>query len=104
MRRTRTNIGRILVPALVLLIFCGIVAAEFPELLTLTDSSRNDFTIRKVDSKASTIQDSASTHSRLAELSFNSPAIDLLFLSLRPIQSRTLVSSDIVTPYFVLRT
>jgi hypothetical protein len=104
MDRTPTNIGRILVPALVLLMFCGIVAAEFPELLTLTDSSRNDFTIRKVDSKASTIQHSASTHSGLAELSLNFPAIDLPFMRLGPLQRTTLVSSDIVTPHFVLRT
>jgi hypothetical protein len=29
------------------LLLCGLVAAELPELLTLTDNTANDFTVRK---------------------------------------------------------
>jgi hypothetical protein len=36
--------------ALVSLLLCAIVAAELPELLSLTDNTANDFTVRSADS------------------------------------------------------
>jgi hypothetical protein len=48
MARARLKIVGLLVPALLSLLLGGIVAAEFPELLSLTDNTANDFTICKV--------------------------------------------------------
>jgi hypothetical protein len=48
MARARLKIVGLLVPALLSLLLCGIVAAEFPELLSLTDNTANDFAICKV--------------------------------------------------------
>jgi hypothetical protein len=39
--------GRLLFSFVVCLLLCGIVSAEIPELLSLTDNASNDFTIHK---------------------------------------------------------
>jgi hypothetical protein len=104
MARTRTNIGRILVSALVFLMLCGIVATEFPELLTLTDCTRNDFTLGRADSRVAILQRCPNTNARLADLGLNIPAITLPYSRFTPFERATLVSSDAVTFRFVLRT
>jgi hypothetical protein len=104
MHRTRMNLRRFLVPALVLLMLCGIFAAEFPELLTLTDSSRNDFTLRGMNSSVSTPKHYAGTRARLTELALNAPFIDHPFEPLNPFIDTPLVSSQMVSSYFILRT
>jgi hypothetical protein len=42
----RARIGRVFAQAIVFLLLCGVVGGELPELLTLTDNTTNDFTIR----------------------------------------------------------
>jgi hypothetical protein len=42
-----TPIRHILIPALVFLVLSGVVGAEFPELLRLTEDTTNDYTVRK---------------------------------------------------------
>jgi hypothetical protein len=40
---------RLVLPLMVCLLLSGVLSAEFPELLSLTDNASNDFTIRKAD-------------------------------------------------------
>jgi hypothetical protein len=50
MSSCRRGPGKLLISAIVCLLLCGIVAAELPELLTLTDNTANDFTVCKASS------------------------------------------------------
>jgi len=50
---TRTKIGKILLPVLATLLLIGIVSSEFPELLSLTDNTANDFAVLKVNTVVS---------------------------------------------------
>jgi hypothetical protein len=45
----RAHIRKIFVPAPVFLVLSVIVVAELPELLTLTDDTTNDLTVRKAN-------------------------------------------------------
>jgi hypothetical protein len=47
-------LGRLLFSFAVCLLLCGIVFAEIPELLSLTDNVSNDFTIRKTGRRGCT--------------------------------------------------
>jgi len=47
---------------MVCVLLCGIVSAELPELLSLTDNTSNDFTIRKARSPEPTSTLSATIH------------------------------------------
>jgi hypothetical protein len=47
----RTKIRQILVSSRVALLSCGSVASEFPELLSVTDNTANDFTLRKTNTE-----------------------------------------------------
>ena len=48
----RSNSGAILIAFIVGLLACAVVVSEVPELLTLTDSTSNDFTVRKPSTPA----------------------------------------------------
>jgi len=105
MEMRRLRYGKSIASALVCLLLCGTIgAAEFPELLSLTDNTANAFTVRRVSSSVSTIQQSASAPSRLAALNSNVSASDLPFLRWSPFETETLASSDFVTTHSVLRT
>ena len=51
-RRPRS--ATILIAAIVALVSCAVVAAELPELLSLTDSIANDFTVRNTSTSHTT--------------------------------------------------
>jgi hypothetical protein len=46
MASKRTHVRNLLTPALLFLVLSVIVCAEIPELLTLTENTTNDFTVR----------------------------------------------------------
>jgi hypothetical protein len=48
----RTRIVGILARVVVFLVMFGIVGGEFPELLSLTDNTSNDFTVRKTNTSS----------------------------------------------------
>jgi hypothetical protein len=64
--------------ALVSLLLCAIVASELPELLTLTDNTANDFTLRRADSFVSAVLHSAENLQKAA-IEFNNSTQDSLF-------------------------
>ena len=49
----RSGSVKILLPIIVGLLLCGLVTAELPEILSLTDNTANDFTIRKTSTPQS---------------------------------------------------
>jgi hypothetical protein len=101
MQRGRTNIGMILVRALVLLMLCGIVAGEFPELLSLTDNATNDFTVRKADPAVAPTLVHA-RHVRKADIDSYTCALE--FSRASSFETAELVPSRAFILHFVLRT
>jgi hypothetical protein len=97
----RISIGKIVAEALVLLLLCGIVAGEFPELLCLTDNTANDFTVRRIDPVVSPSLLVASSHVRQAS---NTYTPELLFLSASPFEKTVLIPSGAFILHSILRT
>ena len=52
------NLATIFVTAVICLLICAVVVAEFPELLTLTDSASNDFVVSKISTPRGTAKPS----------------------------------------------
>jgi hypothetical protein len=102
--RARTNIGKILGPALVFLLLCGIVGGEFPELLTLTDNTANDFTFGRTKTVVLRVSLDASRHARIADVVSNTPAPGSPFWHLLPSEKATMVPSELSILHSVLRT
>ena len=91
MERKQISIGKILAPAVVCLLLCGIVAGEFPELLSLADNTANDFTVRSAHSVVPPpVRLSASKNIRIANKD-SAPATDLLFSPLSPFEKAQLI-------------
>ena len=58
----RPILTRLFFTAVACLLLCGIISAEIPELLSLTDDTSNDFTIRKAGSAECAATFSAAAH------------------------------------------
>ncbi len=99
----RISIGKILPRALLCLLLCGIVAGEFPELLSLTDNATNDFTVRGARSVVPTVRLNTSKHVRIADKDSVS-ASNLLFSRFTPFEKAELAPSDVFILYSILRT
>ena len=104
MARLRANIGRILVSVLVLLLLCGIVGAEFPELLSLTDNTANDFTVSKANIVVLRALPDASRHVRMTGIDFNISAPTSRFSHLNPFEKTALPPSRLFILHSILRT
>lgn len=63
---------------LVSLLLCGIFASELPELLSLTDNTANDFTMRSANPLVAPVLDGARNVLK-ATMKFNNPTQDSLF-------------------------
>jgi|SRR5271156_238436 len=103
MARKRTGIGKFLIPALVFLLLCGIVTGEFPELLSLTDNTTNDFTISRTKAPVTPVLPDASKHVRVGGTDFSTPVPDVFFSRLNTLETAALVPSDLFILHSVLR-
>jgi hypothetical protein len=74
---TRTKIGKILLPVLASLLLIGIVSSEFPELLSLTDNTANDFAVLKVNTVVSRTLPAAGRPFRFADIDSSHPGSTL---------------------------
>jgi hypothetical protein len=101
MVRKRISVGKILGRALLCLLLCGIVAGEFPELLSLTDNATNDFTVRGASSVVPPVLLKASKHVRIVDKA--APAPNFLFSRLAPFEKAQLVPSDVFIFCSILR-
>jgi len=104
MANRKPRIGRILVTALTVLVLCGIVAAELPELLSLTDDTTNDFSLRNTNILVSPVRLDAHRPVAIVDPDAN-PAGSRFFL-LRPnlFNPAALTPSELFLLYSVLRT
>ena len=98
----RTHIRKVLIPALVFLVLSGIVVAEFPELLTLTENTTNDFTVRKTTTTVLLVFLDTSKYVRMAGLD-SASAPGLLFSRLSPFEKAVLVPSRLFLLHSDLR-
>ena len=99
----RTKIRKILVTSLVLLLLCSIVASEFPELLSLTDNTSNDFTLRKINTERLGALPGAGGPVRVADLNSSALAITLVHPPLISFEKAP-VASELFILHSVLRT
>jgi hypothetical protein len=104
MARGKTHIGAVLLSALVFLLLCGIVAGEFPELLSLTDNPTNDFTFRRTHDVALPALTNARRQVRAADTNLIDPASDPLFSRLGGFQKAVLFRPPLFILHTVLRT
>jgi hypothetical protein len=104
MARGRTHIGVVFVSALVFLLLCGIVAGEFPELLSLTDNPTNDFTLRRTHDVALPVLVDAHRQVRAVDINLIDPASDPLFFRLGAFQKAILFRPLLFILHTVLRT
>ena len=51
MSKHRSTVARLLITFAVCLVFCAVLFAEVPELMSLTDNVSNDFTIHKTGNR-----------------------------------------------------
>jgi hypothetical protein len=104
MKRKKASVGRIFAQVIVFLLLCGIVGGEIPELLTLTDNTTNDFTIRKMNSVISPPLRNDSRRIRVADVVEPTIAAhDILFQHFHPFE-RAALSSGALILGTVLRT
>jgi hypothetical protein len=104
MANKKTRIGRILGPALALLLLCGIAAAEVPELLSLTDNTSNDFSVCKADPLVLSVRFEATRGNPVVDSDSNASAPNFLFSHLNPFDQAILVPSEQFLLHAVLRT
>jgi len=100
----RISIGKIVAQAMILLLLCGIVAEEFPELLSLTDNTANDFTVRRIDPVVPPSLLVARRHVRQVDIGSNTYTPELQFLSARPFERTVLIPSGAFILHSILRT
>jgi hypothetical protein len=100
----RIKIRKILVASLFSILLCGIVASEFPELLSLTDNTANDFTIGKTNTEALHALPDARGPVRIADIDSSVPADTLLHSRLIPFEKAVPVPSELFILHPVLRT
>jgi hypothetical protein len=104
MMLARTTIRKLLVWSLFSLLLCGVVASEFPELLTLTDNASNDFTVRKTSTEGLLALPGARGPVRIADINSSVPATTVLHSRLIPFEKAAPVPSELFILHSVLRT
>ncbi len=100
----RIKIRKILLASLVCLLLCGIVASEFPELLTLTDNTSNDFTVRNTSTAGLRALPEAQRPVRIADINSTVPAAILLHSRLIALEKSAPVPSELFILHSILRT
>jgi hypothetical protein len=99
----RDIVVKTFVAAVVSLLLCGIIAAELPELLTLTDNTSNDFTICKISSSRLSNAQSVQNLQKAA-MDLNKPSRSSLFVHLRFFVKAQLISALLFILHSILRT
>jgi hypothetical protein len=104
MASTRTKIGKILFTVLVSLLLIGIVSSKFPELLSLTDNTANDFAVLKANIVVLRILPAAGGPFRIADIDSSHPGSTLHSSALITFEKAAPHSSELFILYSVLRT
>ena len=104
MSSARIKIGKILLSALLFLLLFGIVGAEFPELLTLTDNTANDFTVCKAKTAVSHSLPDSRRRVRMTDVDSNVLTPSSTLLRLSRLEKTPLFPSELSILHSVLRT
>jgi hypothetical protein len=100
----RITIRKMLVASLFSLLLCGVVTSEFPELLSLTDNTSNDFTLRKTNTEGLSALPDVHRPVRIAHIDSSVPAALLLHSRLIPFEKAAPILSELFILHSVLRT
>jgi hypothetical protein len=103
MMLARTKIRQILVASLLSLLLCGMVVSEFPELISLTDNTVNDFTVRKTSTEGLRALPGVRRPVRIADINSSVPAAILLHSRLIPFEKAAPVPSELLILHSILR-
>jgi hypothetical protein len=98
------KIRKILLASLVSLLLCGVVASELPELLTLTNDTSNDFTVRNSSTASLRALPDAQRPVRIAHVNSSLPAGILLHSRLVAFEKPAPVPSELLALHSILRT
>ena len=100
----RTNVRKILLVSLVSILLCGMVASELPELLTLTNDTSNDFTVRNTSTAGLRALPDSHRPVRIVAVNSSVPAAILLHSRRSAIETAAPVPSELFILHSVLRT
>jgi len=98
----RAPIRHLLIPVLVFLVLTGILVAEFPELLRLTEDTTNDYTVRKTNTLLLRVFLDTNKSAGLAEVD-SSDVSDLLLSCTSSLDGAALVPSKLFLLHSDLR-
>ena len=104
MSRVPLKLGRLLIPALLCLLLFGILSAELPELLSLTDNTANDFTVRNSNISVSRAHSHPRRPVRIADINSSTSASAPPIWSLRPAETAASLGTCFLILHPVLRT
>jgi hypothetical protein len=99
----RIGVGKTVASVLICLLLCGVVAAEFPEFLSLTDNTANDFTVSKANIVVLRASPDARRHVRMTDIDFNIPAPTSRFSHLNPFEKAVLPPLGLFILHSILR-
>jgi hypothetical protein len=100
----RIKLRKILLVSLVSMLLCGVVTSEFPELLSLTDNTSNDFTVRNTSTAGLRALPGAHRPVRIADINCRVPAAILLHSRLIAFEKAAAVPSELFILHSILRT
>jgi hypothetical protein len=104
MSRVPLELGRLLIPTLLCLLLCGILSAELPELLSLTDNTANDFTVHNSNNLVSRANSHPRRPVRIADINSSTSASVPPFSCLRPVEIAAWLGNGLPIIHPVLRT
>ena len=99
----RIGVGKTVASVLICLLLCGVVAAEFPEFLSLTDNTANDFTVSKANIVVLRAFPDANRYFRMIDIDFNIPALTSRFSHLNPFEKAALPPLELFILHSILR-
>ena len=100
----RIKVRKILLVSLVSILLCGMVASELPELLTLTNDTSNDFTVRNTSTAGLRALPDSHRPVRIVAVNSSVPAAILLHSRRSAIETAAPVPSELFILHSVLRT
>jgi hypothetical protein len=100
----RIKVRKILLVSLVSILLCSMVASEFPELLTLTNDTSNDFTVRNTSTVGLRALSEAHRPVNVVAINSSVPAAILLHSRLLAFEKTASVPSELFILHSVLRT
>jgi hypothetical protein len=104
MASKRTDIGKILATAAVVLLLCVIVLVQVPELISLNEDTTNDFIVHKANVADLLVLPDPDKYLRIADIQSESRAPESVFSRLSQFEIAALVPSELSILHSIIRT